>query len=156
MLVVTLSVIYVSRPLTPAPIVRRVEAPRSPADMRRALASLDAEAQASMAVVERLVAAEERRGAARRARVPDPLIFVRREQDRAAHLLVLEADRLAKQLNERERAAAEYRRIVSLFPDTHGAAMARERLAEMGGSSDRRNKAAPHVIVVPGTTKELS
>jgi hypothetical protein len=62
---------------------------------------------------------------------------VRREQDRTAYLLIYEADRLARKSEARERAVEEYRRVLALFPDTHWASVARERLVELNGSSSR-------------------
>jgi hypothetical protein len=126
--------IVVQRELTP-PVV-------SPEEARREIARLDAEARSRMAVVERVMATERRRSGVKERRVADPLLAVRREQDRTAYLLIYEADRLARKSEARERAVEEYRRVLALFPDTHWASVARERLVELNGSS-RRGTDAP-------------
>jgi hypothetical protein len=146
---------YLMRPNENVTVVQRETAPSppslSPEQARREIAMLAAEAESRMAVVERMLEMERRRGSATRQRATDPLLAVRREQDRAAYLLIYEADRLARKSEARERAVEEYRRVVALFPDTHWASVARERLVEMGGSS-RKRTAAP----INGAEEELS
>jgi hypothetical protein len=147
---------FVLYPSQPDQRIVTTVAPQSPADaesLARAMAAVSAEADARMRMVERVVAAGRRTDANRGGRAADPLIAVRREQDRAAFLLIYEADRLARQSSESARAAEEYRRVVTLFPDTRWASVARERLAELGGASHRLGTDA---IGTPGTTKDLS
>lgn len=138
--------LYLMRPNENGSVVQRERAPSppvlSPEEARREIAVLDAEAESRMAVVERMLTMERRRVSATQQRATDPLLAVRREQDRAAYLLIYEADRLARKSEARERAVEEYRRVVTLFPDTHWASVARERLVELGGSS-RKGTAGP-------------
>jgi hypothetical protein len=132
---------YALHPPAALPIVHHDAAlAPSSTDMARTLASLDAEADARMALVERMLAAEQRQQQQQQQRMhqtrgPDPLLAVRREQDKAAYMLVYEADRLGRRADERMRAAEEYRRVLALFPETHWASVARDRLAELNGSS---------------------
>lgn len=153
MFIAALAALYAVRPHPAAPIVRD-DAPAPSLDaIEDALAALDTEADARMAIVEHLVMAERRRDSARRIPAPDPMISVRREQDRAAYLLIYEAERLAQLSGEQARAAEEYRRVVALFPDTRWASVARERLAKTNSSSER---SSAEMIRFPSSTKELS
>lgn len=157
--VAIVAMVVLSLVLYPSPPDQRIfttVAPQSPEDaeaLAREMADVSAEADARMRMLERVVAAGRRTDSNRGARAADPLIAVRREQDRAAFLLIYEGDRLARQSRELARAAEEYRRVVALFPDTRWASVARERLAEMGGASHRLG---PDAIGTPGTTKDLS
>jgi hypothetical protein len=152
-LVVALSVLFALRPQFAGPVVRDDAPPPSPDAVEEVIAALDAEADARMAIVERLVAAEHHRALARRSRAPDPLLAVRREQDQAAYMLIYEADRIAQKRSERARATEKYRRVLALFPETHWASLARERLVELNGASRR---SAPDPLRDPGTTEGLS
>ncbi len=66
------------------------------------------------------------RPAAAMAVAPNP----HQAQDRAALLLVYEADRDVKE-NRPTQAVASYRRAIDLFPQSHWADVARERLKEL-------------------------
>ena len=129
--------LFVMRAQNNVALVQREVAPPvvSPEATWREIAMLNAEADSRMAVVERMLVMERRRTAVRERRAEDPLLAVRREQDRAAYLLIYAADRLARKAEARERAVEEYRRVVALFPETHWSTVARERLVELGGSS---------------------
>jgi hypothetical protein len=60
----------------------------------------------------------------------DVLAHVREQRDRAALILIYEADQAARQ-KQTNRAVAAYRRTIELFPKTYAAAVARQRLKEM-------------------------
>ena len=66
--------------------------------------------------------------------VPAPadsvLSEIRQQRDRAALILVYEADR-ARDEKRPDRALAAYRRTIELFPTTYWAGVARQRLKEM-------------------------
>ena len=51
--------------------------------------------------------------------------------DKAAFVLIYQADRLYKELNRTESAVAAYKEIIQLFPTNRWAEVARERLAEI-------------------------
>jgi hypothetical protein len=74
----------------------------------------------------RTTAAEPPRRELTNAAVSD----VRFQRDRAALILVYDADRLAQE-NRPAAAIAGYRRAVELFPTSHWARVARERLAQI-------------------------
>jgi hypothetical protein len=61
---------------------------------------------------------------------PDVLSEIRQQRDRAALMLVYEADR-ARTDNRPDRALAAYRRTIELFPTTYWATVARQRIKEM-------------------------
>lgn len=58
------------------------------------------------------------------------LAGLREHRDRAALILVYEADRAVRE-KRTDRALAAYRRAIDLFPKTYGADVARQRLKEM-------------------------
>ncbi len=58
------------------------------------------------------------------------LAHVREQRDRAALVLIYEADQAARE-KQTTRALAGYRRTIQLFPKTYAAAVARQRLKEM-------------------------
>jgi hypothetical protein len=66
------------------------------------------------------------------APAPDDSVLseIRRQRDRAALILVYEADRAAAD-KQPDRALAAYRRTIELFPTTYWANIARQRLKEM-------------------------
>ena len=69
---------------------------------------------------------------ARRAKSPTHAAStdVQSQRDRAALILVYEADRSARE-NRPADAVASYRRAIELFPQTHWAEVARQRLRLM-------------------------
>lgn len=65
------------------------------------------------------------------ASVPDSLDEVNRQVDRAAFILVYQADRLYRELKQTESAVDAYNRVIRLFPDNQWAKVARQRLEEI-------------------------
>jgi tetratricopeptide (TPR) repeat protein len=65
------------------------------------------------------------------ARIPDPVQEIDRQVDRAAFILVYQADKLYKELNQTEAAVAAYKEVIQLFPTNQLAQVARERLSEI-------------------------
>ena len=65
------------------------------------------------------------------ARIPDPMQEIERQVDKTAFLLVYQADRLYKELNQTESATRAYKEVIQLFPDNQWADIARERLSEI-------------------------
>lgn len=109
-----------------------------PADVPDVLIELERlqrEADARMAVVNRVIDLRNRSrqwSRARRALLkPDPLEHSRLEIDKAAFVLVYQAQRLERELNLAAPAIENYRRVVELFPNSRWTAVARRRLAEL-------------------------
>ena len=62
---------------------------------------------------------------------PDPAQKVRDELEKAALIIVYQADRKYNELNLPESAIADYKRAIDLFGQTKWAAIARDRLAKI-------------------------
>ena len=65
------------------------------------------------------------------ASIPDPMQEIERQVDRTAFLLVYQADRLYKKLNQTESAVRAYKEVIQLFPTNRWADVARERVSEI-------------------------
>jgi TolA-binding protein len=65
------------------------------------------------------------------ASIPDPMAEIDRQLDKTAFVLVYQADRLYKELNQTESAVAAYKEVIQLFPKNRWADVARERLSEI-------------------------
>ena len=126
---------------SPAPLARDpLPARLSPAEVEAARAELSAlreESGRREALVARLLAGERRRVAAAELRdvsaAPDAVQRLRFEQDRAALVLIQQADSLSRSAGHMGSAAHGYRRVVELFPRSQWAAVARRRLDELPG-----------------------
>jgi uncharacterized protein YoxC len=73
------------------------------------------------------------------AGIGDPMKEIERQVDKAAFVMVYEADRLYQQLNQTESAVEAYKEVIRLFPRNRWANVARERLSEI--QEHRFNKA---------------
>jgi len=65
------------------------------------------------------------------ASIPDPIEEIQKQVDKTAFNLVYQADRMYRELNLKSSAIQTYKRVIELFPETHGAEVARERLSEI-------------------------
>ena len=121
------------RPSTDIGTANGPPAALTPASRLRAeIASLRAEADSRTAVVEHMLAAEQRRRSLARYRRhrawPDPGEQVERQMDRAALAMVFQADRMSREVELRAPAMAIYHRTIELFPESRWADVARQRL----------------------------
>jgi tetratricopeptide (TPR) repeat protein len=72
------------------------------------------------------------------ASIPDPLEELQKQVDKTAFILVYQADRLYKELNQTDSAVENYNRVIELFPENRWAKVARQRLKEIeNGKSDK-------------------
>jgi hypothetical protein len=103
--------------------------------LRERLAALRSESDAREATVDAVLARESEQRAIARAPQTDPLAHIAAERDLGAFALVRQADRRYRESENPNPAAAAtaYARVVELFPNTHAAAVARQRLAAIGG-----------------------
>lgn len=97
---------------------------------------LMASTDAALALIHEVLEDERRRSRleeleAELASIPDPLEEIRKQVDKTAFILVYQADRLYRELNETESAVETYKRVIRLFPRNQWAAVARERLSEI-------------------------
>lgn len=67
----------------------------------------------------------------RLAAMPDPLEEIQQQVDKTAFILVYQADRMYRELNQTESAVETYKRVIQLFPDNQWAQVARQRLAQI-------------------------
>jgi uncharacterized protein YoxC len=65
------------------------------------------------------------------ASIPDPVEQMEQQVDQTAFLLIYQADRLYKELNQTESAVAAYKEVIQLFPTNRWADVARERLSQI-------------------------
>ena len=65
------------------------------------------------------------------AGIPDPIEEMQRQVDKTAFILVYQADRLYRELNQTGSAVEAYNRVIRLFPENRWAQVARQRLAEI-------------------------
>jgi TolA-binding protein len=65
------------------------------------------------------------------ASIPDPVQEIDRQVDKTAFILVYQADKLYKELNQTESAVAAYKEVIHLFPTNRWATVARERLSQI-------------------------
>jgi hypothetical protein len=110
-------------------------------DLDRLQAHIDqlrAEADSALALVREVSAVlEQQRRLAELDRASasiDPRDEVRWQINQAAFISVYQADRMYRELDLRESAVESYRQVISLFPDTPAAEVARQRLSEIGTS----------------------
>jgi len=80
------------------------------------------------------------------ASIPDPVKEIGRQVDKTAFILVYQADKLYKELNQTDSAVRAYREVIQLFPTNQWADVARERLSQIEqrqiNKSDRQKGAA--------------
>ena len=137
-----LAIAFSFRPV-PTPVANNIPTPTpslrddgpSAAQLHERLEALRSEADAREAAVDAVLAREAERRAIARAPLPDPLAQIAAQRDLGALALVRQADRRYYETNHPNPAAAAtaYARVVELFPNTHAAAVAKERLAAIGG-----------------------
>ncbi len=65
------------------------------------------------------------------ASIPDPMQEIDRQVDKTAFILVYQADKLYKELNQTESAVQAYQEVIQLFPTNQWAQVARERLSQI-------------------------
>ncbi len=128
---VTVAVLALST-RTPSPEPK----PQKIASLEEQVRQLQARTDATLKLVQEVLEKDrqQRRLAALEAElasIPDPMRQVERQVDKAAFVLIYQADRLYKELNQTESAVAAYKEIIQLFPTNRWAEVAKERLAEI-------------------------
>lgn len=113
---------------------------RKIASLESQVKQLRASTDAALALIHEVLEDERRQSRldeleAELASIPDPLEEIRTQVDKTAFILVYQADRLYRELNETESAVETYNRVIRLFPRNQWATVARERLSEI---EDRR------------------
>jgi hypothetical protein len=139
-LVLSLSTVaWVNRPGRPGPgpapiVVDNGPTPVSVAELQMQIEQLREEIRTGCAAVQEVLRRQEfeqRLAVSRKRAEADPLKEVSDQMDRAALIMVYQADRMYRELNLRESAVASYEQTIKLFPETHWAQVAKDRLAEL-------------------------
>lgn len=91
------------------------------------IASLEADAEAHAHAARLLIAAQPRRSA---LLADDPLADVNEQVDVVAYRMILEADSKQAQMKATAEAIEIYNRVLELFPASHSAEIARQRLSQ--------------------------
>jgi len=108
------------------------------ASLEAQVRQLQASTDATLALIHEVLEDERRQDRleeleAELASIPDPLEEIEKQVDKTAFILVYQADRLYRELNETESAVETYKRVIKLFPRNQWAAVAQERLAQIKG-----------------------
>jgi hypothetical protein len=98
--------------------------------LQRECAQFDADADMHERTAQLMLSHE--RAAARRVAAADDRDAVTSQLERSALILVNQGERLLREPDAKSAAADAFRRVVELFPQRRGAAVARERLNQIG------------------------
>jgi tetratricopeptide (TPR) repeat protein len=102
---------------------------------------LQARTDAALSLIQEVLDEERRQSRldelqAQLASIPDPLEEVQKQVDKTAFVLVYQADRMYRELNQTDSAVENYNRVIKLFPENQWAKVARQRLSEI---SNKKN-----------------
>ena len=97
---------------------------------------LQARTDAALGLIQEVLEEERRQSRldelkAQLASIPDPLEEIQDQVDKTAFILVYQADRLYRELNQTDSAVENYNRVIELFPENRWAKVARQRLSEI-------------------------
>ncbi len=106
------------------------------ASLENQVKQLQARADATMNLIQQVLEDERRQQRldeleAQLAGIPDPLEEVQKQVDKTAFILVYQADRLYRELDQTDSAIENYNRVIELFPENRWADVARQRLMEI-------------------------
>ncbi len=110
--------------------------PQRIASLEEQVEQLQARTDATLKLVQEVLEKDRRQRRlaaleAELASIPDPVRQIEQQVDQTAFLLIYQADRLYKELNQTESAVAAYKELIQLFPDNRWADVARERLSQI-------------------------
>jgi cell division protein FtsL len=121
-----------------------------PPDQQEKIASLESQIKqlqtstdAAISLINEVLESERRQNQLKEleiqlASMPDPLEKVQQQVDKTAFILVYQADRLYRELNQTDSAVETYKRVIQLFPENQWAKVARERLEQIKENQSRR------------------
>jgi len=106
------------------------------ASLETEIKQLQARTDAALNLIQEVLEEERRQRRldeleAQLASIPDPLEELQKQVDKTAFILVYQADRMYRELNQMDSAVEAYNRVIALFPQNRWAKVARERLAEI-------------------------
>jgi len=124
------------------PVAQRGMSEQEIARLRVEIEQLRAEADMRMTLIKEMLAAEKRQkrlaAIQRELAKPDPLEQIQLQLEKAACITVYQADRKYNQLDLPESAIRDYRRVIELFPKTHWAEVARNRLSKIEAGKNNK------------------
>jgi hypothetical protein len=83
--------------------------------------------------------------------IPDPKLEIERQVDKTAFILIYQADKLYKELNQTDSAVAAYKEVIQLFPTNRWADVARERLSQIERRRINKSDTKGEPTCEPGT-----
>ncbi|MFC1633713.1 tol-pal system YbgF family protein [Planctomycetota bacterium] len=97
---------------------------------------LQARTDAAMSLIQEVLEQERRQQRldeleAQLASIPDPFEEMQKQVDKSVFMLVFQADRLYRELNQTDSAVEAYNQVIRLFPKNRWAQVARQRLEEI-------------------------
>ena len=106
------------------------------ASLESQIKQLQARTDAALDLIEEVLAEEQRQRRldelqAQLAAIADPLEEAQKHLDKTAFILVYQADRMYRELNQTDSAVEAYNRVIELFPQNRWATVARQRLSEI-------------------------
>lgn len=112
------------------------------ASLESQIKQLQASTDAAINLINEVLEAEQRQNRLNKlevqlASMPDPLEEVQKQVDKTAFILVYQADRMYRELNQTESAVETYKRVIQLFPENQWAQVARERLVQIKENQSR-------------------
>jgi tetratricopeptide (TPR) repeat protein len=115
------------------------------ASLEKQVERLQAQTDATLRLVQGVLAEQRQQQRlaaleAELASIPDPLVELERQTDRTAFVLVYQADRLYRELNQTDSAVEAYEQVIRLFPQNQWAEVARKRLAEIKKQRTKESK----------------
>ena len=104
---------------------------------------LQARTDAALKLIRQMVENEQRQRRldqlqAELTSIPDPLEEVQKQVETTAFIMVYQADRMYRELNQRDSAIRAYQRAIELFPQTESAEAARQRLKQIETESRKQ------------------
>ncbi len=150
-IIITTSILITrTRPEPPQPQEHRI------ASLETQIEQLRTQTDATLKLMQEVLAKDrqERRLAALEAElasIPDPRVEIERQVDKTAFILVYQADKLYKELNQTESAVAAYKEVIQLFPKNRWADVARERLSQIEQRQFNKSDTQGEPPCEPGT-----
>jgi hypothetical protein len=74
------------------------------------------------------------------ASIPDPLEEIRKQVDKTAFILIYQANRMYRELDQKDSAIQAYNRVIELFPQSRWAEEARQHLSEIKNNQHNNSK----------------
>lgn len=113
--------------------------------LERQVKQLQVRTDATMSLIQEVLEKERRQQRldeleAELASIPDPIEEMQKQVDKTAFMLVYQADRLYRELNQTDSAVEAYNRVIRLFPENQWAQVARQRIAEIENKKSNKTE----------------